>query len=93
MEGSDTQNTGAAPPPPPSTPPAPTGDGQPNGDPTIGSPEFNENKSASGLPAESIEQGAAASTYVPNPDAPEGSIAQIEVLPDESVPSASSDGE
>ena len=35
------------------------------------------------LPAASIEQGASASTFAPNPDAPEGSVAQIEILPDE----------
>ena len=36
-----------------------------------------------GLSAASLEQGAAASTFEPNDDAPEGSIAQVEVLPDE----------
>lgn len=42
-----------------------------------------DDDAAKPLPAASLEQGAAASTFEPNPDAPEGSIAQVERLPDE----------
>ncbi len=41
--------------------------------------------SGGNLPAESLEDGSAASTYVDNPDKPHPStVAQLEVLPDES---------
>lgn len=43
------------------------------------------NDGEGGAPAQSIEQGAAASTYVDNPDKPDPtSVAQLEKLPDES---------
>lgn len=44
----------------------------------------DEQKSNTGLPSASLEQGAAASTFVDNPDKPDPtSVAQVEKLPDE----------
>jgi len=54
-------------------------------DPTISGSSGN-------LPAESLEQGAAASTYVDNPDKPHPTtVAALEVLPDESKDGDESD--
>lgn len=47
-------------------------------------PKKNESDTPGTLPAASLEQGSAASSYVDNPDKPdESSVAQIEKLPDE----------
>ena len=53
-----------------------------NENPNPGENDGNDQPSKQ-LPAESLERGSHASEYVDNDDAPEGAIAQQEVLPDE----------
>jgi hypothetical protein len=61
---------------------------QPNdggADPGDAPPAGDAPNDGDGVPAESLEQGSEASTYVDNPDKPDPStVAQIEKLPDES---------
>lgn len=59
-------------------------------------PSTNDGANAGGdpgnLPADSLESGSAASTYVDNPDKPDPTtVAQIEVLPDEQADDGESD--
>lgn len=74
--------TQAPPPGPPANdaPPAPAGN---TGENAGGDPPTNDDGD-SNVPAESLEQGSEASTYVDNPDKPDPStVAQIEKLPGE----------